>query len=332
MNADDRRLGRSRCHVVAVDRNEPSLRTGQALIEFAIVAFVLTLLLGGMLAYGLLLVSANVLQQAADVGAQELARHPYPADGTFDDALAPPSVSNPLGSGLFNESDLIIDPIPATDEALRNHVASLPLINRLLFPLYVFDPDHNVLRYPGAVVNHTDPATDETFRTVLIPTVRTTYNGIETEETINRWLHVVEEIDPCDTGEGPYKLTSANTGGLPSAGFVALRINYPYQSTAMVSYARVDRNTDAVLSSTEVINEDVDNVRVLADDSEDDRHEDLPENYEFALPASIDPRYDPSVSRGRFGLGAVGALGTAVRPFRKVLSAQGIYRREVLLP
>ncbi|MCA9071573.1 MAG: pilus assembly protein, partial [Planctomycetaceae bacterium] len=84
-------------------------------MEFAIIAFVLTLLLGAMLTFGFLLFGANVLQQAADVGAQELARYPYSPTGTFEEALE--------DSGLFREEDLVIP--TGTDPD------TLPLINRL---------------------------------------------------------------------------------------------------------------------------------------------------------------------------------------------------------
>ena len=62
-------------------------RRGQVLVEFAVVAFVLTFLLGAMLALGFLFFSANVLQQAADVGAMEFARHPAAPVETFENAL-----------------------------------------------------------------------------------------------------------------------------------------------------------------------------------------------------------------------------------------------------
>lgn len=324
MNAYDRPLGRSRCHVVAVESSESSPRRGQALIEFAIVAFVLTLLLGGMLAYGLLLVSANVLQQAADVGAQELARHPFSATGSFDAALD--------NSGLFSEADLIV--------ATTTDPTSLPLINQLLYPLYVFDPDLDKLRYPGAVV--TNPAGDPT---VLIPLVATDASGVE---SIDEWRHVVEEIVPVDPSAmppidrdspGPYSLdpTVGNPGQLPSRGFVALRINYPYQSAALISYVRVDAS-GSVRPSTEVISTDVTNIAVTAIDSIADGT--LPTGY-FLNPPTEDTAFGASITRGRFGLGELqnglatppqGVTERVVRPFRKVLSAQGIYRRVVLLP
>ena len=62
-------------------------RRGQALVEFAIVSFVLYFLFAGILTFGQLIYSAQSLQPAADVAASELARMPLPATASLYDVL-----------------------------------------------------------------------------------------------------------------------------------------------------------------------------------------------------------------------------------------------------
>lgn len=292
-------------------------RSGQALIEFAVIAFVLSLLLSAMLTFGLMFFGANVLQQAADVGAQELARHPFSPTGTFDNALP--------ASGLFTEADLVV--------AAGTDPDTLPLINRLLFPLYIYDQDIDMVRYPGTLVTNGDGD-----QTVVIPIVgsRNSTTGVE---TISEWHRVVEEIIPDGETAGPYSLAGADEqkGTLPQKGWIALRINYPYQAGSMVAYVHTDQDGN-VLNPTETIGrDDVLNVPVTANDAgvQGDATATFPTaetlaaaNYSLVNPAP-DPNIGASPNRGEFGLGEAQAFATTVRPYRKVLTAQGIYRREV---
>jgi hypothetical protein len=284
-----------------------SRRRGQALIEFAIIAFLLTLLLAGLLTFGLLLHGANVIQQAADVGAMELARHPFSATGDFESALA--------DSALFREADLVL--VPGTDPQ------TLPLINRLLFPVYIYDPDIDRVRYPGTLVNTSD---DEL--TVLIPIVgsRDPTTGVE---TIARWLPVVQEIRPDGQDRGPYSLdATASERGTLDPGMVALRINYPYQSGAMVAYMQQDGGGTFVPPAEALGRNDIVNIPIQADDSSVTGNTTPPAPYTLANPAT-NPLFEASAHRGVYGLGEAQAFAVTVRPYRKVLSAQAIYRREV---
>jgi len=304
-------------------------RRGQALIEFAVIAFVMTFLLGAMLAMGFLFFSANILQQAADVGAMEFARHPAAPLDNFDNALG--------NSGLFDEQflfcaiggtdtmeeDLPADYTPADYQALQDR---MPLINRLLLPLYIYDPDWNALRYPGAVVERDDD--DEL--TVLIPLVgfgnRDSNTGVE---TITEWRKVVEEIVPADSvsGRGAYSLNSMDTGTL-EAGTVALRINYPYQSGALVAYQQQDSSGAVVRPVDALGQDDITNVFVEADDTMVTESAAIPGDY--SLPAmQPSATIDGHPHQGRYVLGSMQAFATTVRPYRKVITAQGIYRREV---
>ncbi|MFV0444264.1 MAG: TadE/TadG family type IV pilus assembly protein, partial [Planctomycetaceae bacterium] len=188
----------------------PVHRRGQALLEFAVIAFVLTFLLGAMLTFGFLLFGANVLQQAADVGAMEFARHPAGPTETFDAAL--------VNSGLFDPAFLVCrigGPNTTAEDLPSNYSATdvqelqdrMPLINRQLFSLYIYDPDWDALRFPGA------PASFGGEETVIIPIVGSR-DPMTGAETITEWRRVVEEIVPSGATEGPYSLASTTTGSL----------------------------------------------------------------------------------------------------------------------
>lgn len=310
-------------------------RCGQALVEFAIIAFVFTLLLAAMLALGFLFFSANVLQQAADVGAMELARHPAQPTADFQTEL--------VNSGLFSEADLVV-PV-GTDPA------SLPLINRLLFPLYIYDPDidqpNGVLRYPGTVVERND----NDIRTVVIPIIgpgnrdtTTGANPIGTNgaDMVTQWRRVVEEVIPTGQTAGPYSLTASSEeqGGLGQPGMVALRINYPYQSAALVAYVQTDADGNVIAPPETIGRNDVLNVPVTANDGAitgadtatfPDGQTLEAAGYSLVNPTA-NPKFGASAHRGTYGFGEAQAFQTTVRPYRKVISAQGIYRREVFAP
>ena len=297
-------------------------RRGQVLLEFAVVAFLMTLLLGAMLAFGFLFYSANIVQQAADVGAQELARHPFNPTGTFTEGLD--------DSGLFDEKFLYCQIGGLGEEDLPDGYNpndyyelqdQMPLINRLLFPLYIYDRDLNAIRYPGTVVERTS----DSELTVLIPIVgtRDETTGVE---NITEWRKVVEEITPLGEDEGPYSINSTTTGQLDT-GMVALRINYPYQSAALVAYQQKDSDGNVLEVSDAVGRDDITNVVIQANDDAV-TNATLPDGYSLTTP-TFDATTYGLAHRGEFGLGSLQAHATTVRPFRKVITAQGIYRREV---
>lgn len=317
----------TRCQRASVAAGSRSTnRSGQALIEFAVIAFVLTLLLSAMLTFGFMLFGANVLQQAADVGAMEFARHPFTPTGVFSAGLD--------DSGLFDEqylfcqiggSDTTEEDLPAAYteadyQALQNR---MPMINRLLFPLYVYDRDRNAIRYPGTVVTRDS----DSELTILIPIVgfgnRDANTGVE---NISQWREVVEEILPDGATEGAYSVTSTTTGQL-DAGMVALRINFPYQSGAMIAYQQQDSGGTVLRTPDALGRDDITSVAVEADDASVAAAA-LPTGFTLATPAT-DATTDGLSHRGTYGLGSMQAHLTTVRPYRKVLTAQGIYRREV---
>ena len=363
-------------------------RRGQALVEFAIVSFVLTFLIGAMLAVGLLLFGANVVQQAADVGAQELARLPLPPATEFmdwdygsiptpDEILQPALATPKVRKEIFDEQFLVVDVSRNYDLTLTGTddldapgrrltidqyfngatlpdgevVPPKPLINRLLRPLMVIEHvtltsltgtmsttsiarEHSFLRYPGALVRTTErhPDTEEHELTVLVPVISQTSIVSGTTAVYDRitWRHVVEEIDDDDDprNSGAFNIARVASSNAPS-GIAGLRIHYPYQSTALVGFRYADAAGNAV-DPVSALGQPVVNLPIVADDASV-RFDPLPLGYclldgEDCL-GRIDVKGGAYV--GTFGLGRVYALSQAVRPFRKLVSAQGIYRREV---
>lgn len=277
---------------------------GNALIEFALVSLVLYLLVGATVELGRVILAQRVLQDAAQVTARELALVPLPATADFDAALADPFVQ----ANLVDNSNWVIDlDAFADDAALDTFYNGLPLLNRLLRPLMIVDfvtidgAERRLLRYPGAIVQ------DGTDLTVLIP--RVTGRDAQGVETID-WLPIVEEVrvDPADPTTGPFAINSLSG----QQGLVALRINYPFQSAALSGFrpnpvSRVEPNLD--------LRNRADDASVVAD----------------ALPSGTllgdDGR--PGPYAGSYGLGRQFAFAEEIRPYRRLLTAQAVFRREV---
>ncbi|MBL8827721.1 MAG: pilus assembly protein [Planctomycetaceae bacterium] len=343
-------------------------RRGQALVEFAAIALVFAVMLGAMLSLGHMFFAAHTIQQAVDVAAQEIARTPFPAAselglGSFDDEPDSVMETELFKEQIFDERHLVIDPDDYTDPkeywdgpgpySLVEASKRLPLLNRLLVSAMVFDPTFNpnglpyrdpnhpdyhdlvqgVYRYPGAVVTYDDNGVPR--ETVVVPLVQTTYAPVS--ETVYSWVKPVEEIKYEGTGSFSVVATvppmaPANPSFQP--GMVALRINYPFQAAGLVKYVPTGSfsATDPNLPMTE---------RITASDGGTESTPgfvSLPAGkYQLAVASDADPFDAMGTSRvnsGRFGLGrlsaykpSAGALG--VRPYRRVITAQAIYRREV---
>jgi Flp pilus assembly protein TadG len=276
----------------------------------------LVIIIGATISFGLFFYQANTLQQAVDVAAMEISRYPFSAtaklglgdlNADHDESLLMDDPS--FKQQIYDETQLIIS------EANWNpsFVDALPLLNRLLTQVMVRDESGNqpVYRYPGAIVtNH------EGSETVLIPIVGYASDGTE---SILEWVAPVEEIRPGD-GEGPYSLTATNSAASFVPGMVALRINYPAQSTTLMN--RVGNEGEVIVDARD---------DELADG-------DTGSNYSLVIPAEAGVA-DTTIHSGRFGLGRQAAgvydrqsyllRSAGVRPYRKVISVQAIYRREV---
>ncbi len=350
--------------MIAFQHQSRSLETprpGQALLEFAILIPVIILLIGATLSLGLFFFQANVLQQAVDVAAQEISRMPFEPNqelglGQLDQCNRQDFVcrDQTFEERIYDEKFLVIhdsewDGSTEYNGDFTAFSDQLPLLNRLLVPTMI--RDNGLTRYPGTVVVNTETGEE----TVLIPIVeyRTREIGgdlpfpnddppgsgfvpssIQTAgETVCQWVAAVEEIcvdhdgDESSSRIGPYALDSADDATLESfeSGMVALRINYPAQSSTLLN--RVAANDQDAQSNGEL-----GGVIVIVGDT------DLKSGASTGCYMIQDPtaRFSPATNlpgsnanAGLYGLGELEALTRIVRPYRKVMTFQAIYRREV---
>jgi hypothetical protein len=277
----------------------------------------LVILIGATLSFGLFFFQANTLQQGVDVAAQEISRMPFAPTaelGLGDLSAANTAVmyDSNFQSQIYDEQFLVIHDSEwaagtTANGDYRAYVDTLPLLNRLLATVMVRDATFGagVTRFPGAIVANSITGEE----TVLVPIIG--YNADGTE-TLVEWVAPVEEIRPGG-GQGPFSLTATNSAASFVPGMVALRINYPAQSTTLVNRTG-DRGQ----------------VIIRADDSSLGGDGDTGSNYSLVVGAESGPA-DTTINSGRYGLGRQAALFEAngIRPYRKVMSVQAIYRREV---
>ncbi len=316
---------------------------GAALVEFALVSVVLYLMLAGTIEFGRLMFDANALQDVARVAARELALAPIRADATFEYALTcdPAGDANclvDLKSRVFDAACLVVDlddPAVATDP--DGYFAAMPIVNRALRTLMITEPARpNLLRYAGALLTDQSGAACSamgpngqaapTGLTVGIPLVEARDPG--GAETI-RWVPVVQEIraaqDAACPARGPFSLlyvpAADDCGALDSdpladRGLAAVRINYPYQAATLSAFQSPPP------SDVDPVPPNIANF-ITADDAAVQQLNDPPGGPLDA--GEIGPYAGP------YGLGRQLALaGRTLRPFRKLISAQAIYRREVV--
>jgi hypothetical protein len=314
---------------------------GAALIEFALVSLIVYLLLAGAVEFGRMMFGANALQDAARLAARELAVAPLRANVTFDYALT----CDPAADGanclqdlrrrIFDPACLVVDfDDPAVSTDPDGFFAAMPVVNRALRSLMITEPSRpNLQRYPGALLGDDvgaacsavgpNGAAAPTGFTVGIPLLDSA-SGIDTIT----WVPVVQEIRAAQDfdcpARGPFSLTYVaaqddcgplGADPLPDRGLAAVRINYPYQA-AMLSGFRtpVPTATDPLPPNLSTF--------ITADDGGTQQNN--------APPGSpVDDGGAIGPYAGEFGLGRQLALaGKTVRPFRKLISAQAIFRRE----
>jgi hypothetical protein len=213
----------------------------------------------------------------------------------------------------------------------------MPVVNRALRTLMITEPQRpNLLRYAGALMADAGGAACSaigpngqaapTGLTVGIPLVNE--RGAGGAESIT-WVPVLQEIRAARDAEcparGPFSLlyqpNQDDCGPLeadpvPDRGLVAVRVNYPYQAATLSAF-RPAAPTDVDPLPPNVAN------FIVADDGS------VQENNAAPGGQLDDGAVGPYA--GAFGLGRQFALaGQTVRPFRKLISAQAIYRREVV--
>lgn len=284
-------------------RLSPKQRRASMMVEFAIVAVVLYLLLACVLTFGRLIFVAQTTTTAVDSAARELSRIPLPAAVTFEEVR---DTTNEFTTSIYSEDYLVIDvtaylAAPAPGETMLDYLDSInmPQVNKQLFPLMLLQPygTRTLLRYPGTLV---ESATAPSGLTVVIPVVTSEDNA---GNTTIKLIRVLEEIDteeePLDNSGAspdPFALDSAQRGQ------VALRLNYPYQSAEM----------QGTVGKTPIV----------ADDS-------LVTVTNIGSYSVVDPGQDVGPMAGQYGLGVQLSWMQRLRPFRRVVSTQAIYPREL---
>jgi len=198
-------------------------RRGAALVEFALTALVVYLLVAGGVELGRMIFISQVLQDAARLAARELSVTPIPAitnpedpmtvhPTTFEEALKFQDANDPhqvdVPRQVWDPNRLVIDlSCNPTADQLADYLKNLPIVNRALWTVYITettnlgDGPRRIMRYPGAILKDNastsppDPAGScpnaLTDFTVWIPRVL----GRDTEgrETID-WVPVLAEV------------------------------------------------------------------------------------------------------------------------------------------
>ncbi len=302
-------------------------RRGQSLIEFGLVALVLYILMAFVLDFGRGIHGAQVIQSAADLAARELSRTPLPASTeTFIQAMT----NEPAFQAVYSENFLAVDISgqPAGEDLLT-YLDSLgmPPVNKALVPLMFVSQvgGSSILRYPGALVTNPSSSAQSPY-TVMVPVLTGGTSAGVGPETI-AWHRVLEPIlpsgvtaDNATTSTDPFSVLAPAGAGIPG-GVIAVRINYPFQAAAMTGFQppQNDANGEALPNA---------GFPMSADDAGVTATNDVPNGGSPVAPDEIAGQYSGTYG-GSYGLGEQGALGTTVRPFRRVISAQAIYRREI---
>ncbi|MEM1451267.1 MAG: TadE/TadG family type IV pilus assembly protein [Planctomycetota bacterium] len=279
-------------------RSSIERRRGGVLVEFALVSLALYLVLAAILGVGRWLAVAQAAQDAARFAAREIALFPLPADSTFAEALADPGFQ-----GAVYDPDLLVVDLVATPPgpALEAFFAAMPVVNRALRPLMVTsnvdtsDGRRRVLHVPGAIV---DSPTSPTGLSVVVPRIleRDPESGAETQIQLAPFL---EEVSP-----GSFSALG------PDRGLVAIRLNVAYQSATLAAYIPTGDFTPSGDPFQRPIEAgDVGGSNVIVGPGP-----------EGAGPYS-----------GGLGLGRLETLGVSARPFRRLIAAQALFRREVFL-
>jgi hypothetical protein len=296
-------------------------------LEFALIFLVIYLLIVAIIEFGRLFTGTQTLQSAADQAARELSRVPLPSTATFADALANQQVID----GVYDPNYLAINvsgwqPGQSLFDFFAAEGINLPSVNQALLPMMTSDKVGGVslLRYPGALITSSSATGKPGYSgyTVAVPLVVSS-SGVG-PETIE-WHAVLEEITDS-TGNGAFSVTSTPPSGMPG-GVVAIRLNYPFQAATMAGYqaAPLDANGETLPNAFSPM---------IADDGGVTATNTSPGD---GTPTAPDPPPSDAQSGqsyagpygGTYGLGEMGLYKKTVRPFRRVISAQAVVRREV---
>jgi hypothetical protein len=286
-------------------------RRGAALVEFAFIALAFYLLFAGTIEMGRMVYAQQAIVSAARVGARELAMVELPATASFDDALADPFVRETI----YDPGLLVLETEGMDDVQFQQRIDNFPALNRMLTPLMIRERldlgsgEREYFRFPGAVLRVTNPGPTDPQFTVGIPkVVDRNAEGVETIE----WVPVVEEVRPstyaADPLSAPFSLVSTGR----EKGLVCLRINFPFQAATLSAFVTNPPSGGPA------------NLPVTASDGAVSNPGGAPAGTTLANATGGNATY-----AGPFGLGRQYALGHTVRPFRRLISGQAMFRREV---
>lgn len=288
---------------------------GGALIEFALIALILYIILAVTIEFGRVLYAAQVLQDVSRLAARELAVTAMPANLTFDCAMSreancetayspvPASeiqaIQDDVRTRIWNDAKLVVD-ADASNAAIDAQFANLPLVNRALRPLMIYDDftcaSRRFFRYPGhiEVVGSTDPC-DWNGETV---TFKITVPMVISGGATLAYLDVLGEVrnpDPAQNNSGPFHLAMTGDTRPEPKGVAAVVTRYPFQAASMSGFTPQSQWAPTI-----------------------------------AGPIEADGATPVGTYTGPDGLGAQYALAKNVRPYRRILTGQAFFRREVM--
>lgn len=292
---------------------------GAVLAEFAVLGFVVWLLLASVLEIGRALTAQQLLQHASRTMAREMARLSLAADLSFADAFR----TGEFRSHVLDPGFLVIDSDLLTrcgraDFGEVGHEADLdslfqarPIGNRLLRPLMIADRrgDEQMLRYPGALLlrNDTPGADCDDGSRYGVGIAQ-----LDSRAGTVTWHDVVESDTEPTRGFA-----------LEAGGWVGLRVNYPFQSAGLLA-AESTGGSDGQTGR--------ENQRLVDADAT------LVDEGFGAMQGTLEPSdAEGGVYAGLRGLGRMYSIPDsagaprAVRPYRRLLSATSGFRREVFL-
>ncbi|MDG1984174.1 MAG: TadE/TadG family type IV pilus assembly protein [Planctomycetota bacterium] len=270
-------------------------RAGGVAVEFALISLSLYLVLAGMLSLGRWMAVTQAAQDAARFAAREVALYPLPGDFGFADALAEPGFK-----GAVYDPDYVVVDLDATPPgaALEAFFANMPVVNQALRPLMITSAvdtpggRRRLLHMPGAIVASN---TSLTGLSVLVPRILER-DPVTGEEISIELAPVLEEV--AQSGQpGAFALSRG--------GIAAIRLNVPFQAAALTAFLQADGSDGRAI----VANTNLGGPNVVVGPGPDG-----------AGPYS-----------GSLGLGQLEALGVSVRPFRRLVAAQALFRRELIL-
>ncbi|QDV12624.1 hypothetical protein CA51_25100 [Rosistilla oblonga] len=351
----------------AARTNPRAARSGQALVEFAIISFVLTAMLAGFL--GLIVLGLGSFQNniATENAGRVLDEHPvlirehfvtHFSDSMSDDFFDPNNhdfenvtarqvfrflteyqIAYDLNGEtemlpLYDESLLILSPDRwryLTDPDDPGNTKEIPEINRSLLPSYIFDPD----------VALNGEAEQGAYRYPGAVVERTTADG-ETYQTV-----LIPILDDTLNGEpvnGVERTFNIKPLELTEAHPVARNWVAPVTVVRSIESSGAKGPTfklvifypsqPASMIDLAVVRDSENRITSQAPEALNagtthSEFETLPAGYQFPETAfTANPKFGASSSRGKYGLGESFAFVTTVRPYRAVFEASSLFRLE----